>query len=78
MARVLTLADHLRACGIPTIAAEGMTAFRAAIEADPDLERQARGRLATIDDDDLCRRCFVTRRTREHLRQALQLETDRV
>ncbi len=68
----MTLDDHLKACVVGNIAAQriGMDDFATALASDPKLMAAAEARLAGLTDD-MGKRCWITRRTRQHLEQAI-------
>lgn len=68
-----SLADYLRLCasGPPAQQAAGMVQFQTALGNRSDLATAAQALLETVDDDNLCDRCWITKRTRRTLQQAL-------
>lgn len=68
----MTLDDILaRAYGAMVLNREPVGKVLDAFKADPALLASATTRLAEIDNDDLCSRCFITKTQRDFLRQAL-------
>lgn len=68
----MTLDDLLsRAYAAMVLNREPIAKVLDAFKADPTLLAPATARLAEIDNEDLCTRCFITKTQRDFLRQAL-------
>lgn len=65
----LTIEDHMAA--VAKKLPNAMPAFRAALAGDAEMKTAAQRRYAAIVPD-IADRCHIARRSRAHLRQALQ------
>jgi hypothetical protein len=64
------LQKHLKACATPAQSTVGIVKLSAAMKADPSLRAAANAELSRITDT-VAKRCYISRRTREHLRKAM-------
>lgn len=74
----MTLDDHLRARmkGDTQGQIDALNALADALNTDPELKAAAEARVGFITDD-LAGRDYISRRTRDHIKQALELARGR-